>query len=95
MYELGLMGEAVDDLAELDPPVAQRILDKLHRLADNFEALTHPNRSATSGEVRSNYESAITGLCILSTIPRGESRSIWLDIGARSIRSDRGTFASL
>ena len=40
MYKLGLMGEAVDDLAELDPPIAQRILDKSHRLADNFEALT-------------------------------------------------------
>ncbi len=40
MYELGLMREAVDDLAELDPPVAQRILNKLRRMADNFEALT-------------------------------------------------------
>jgi mRNA interferase RelE/StbE len=40
VYDLELIPEARDDLKELDKTVAQRILNKLHWLTENFDALT-------------------------------------------------------
>ncbi len=40
MYRLELMPEARDDLAGLDKPVAQRVLNKLRWLAENLDAVT-------------------------------------------------------
>jgi len=40
VYSLYLMPEAADDLGGLDKPIAQRILNKLRWLAENFEAAT-------------------------------------------------------
>jgi len=40
VYNLELMPEARDDLASLDKLVAQRILNKLRWLAENFDAMT-------------------------------------------------------
>ncbi len=40
MFQVEFTSGAVDDLARLDKPVAQRILKKLRWLAENFDALT-------------------------------------------------------
>jgi mRNA-degrading endonuclease RelE of RelBE toxin-antitoxin system len=40
VYSLYLMPEARDDLDSLDKPIAQRVLNRLRWLADNFEAIT-------------------------------------------------------
>jgi len=40
VYSLYLMPEARDDLGSLDKPIAQRVLNKLRWLAENFEAIT-------------------------------------------------------
>jgi hypothetical protein len=39
-YQVRFLPEASDELAALDKAVGQRILKKLKRLAENFEALT-------------------------------------------------------
>jgi mRNA interferase RelE/StbE len=40
-YQLEYVPDAVTDLAQLDPPVARRILDKLQWLAANFDVIRH------------------------------------------------------
>ena len=40
MYSVKFTPTAVDDLARLNKPIAQRIFTKIRRLAENFEALT-------------------------------------------------------
>ena len=40
MYSLEWMPEAGDDLGGLDKPVAQRVLNKLRWLTENFDAIT-------------------------------------------------------
>ena len=40
MYDLEWRPEARDDLASLDKPIAQRILNKLRWLTENFDTLT-------------------------------------------------------
>lgn len=40
VYSLYLMPEARDDLDKLDKPIAQRVLNKLRWLGENFEAIT-------------------------------------------------------
>ena len=40
VYSLYLMPEARDDPDSLDKPIAQRVLNRLRWLADNFEAIT-------------------------------------------------------
>jgi len=39
MYRVELLPQAIDDLRRLDKPVAQRILNKLRWLAENFESV--------------------------------------------------------
>jgi mRNA interferase RelE/StbE len=39
MYQVELLPEAINDLQRLDKPVAQRILNKLRWLAENFESV--------------------------------------------------------
>ena len=39
MYRVELLPQAVSDLQGLDKPVAQRILNKLRWLAENFESI--------------------------------------------------------
>jgi mRNA interferase RelE/StbE len=39
MYRVELLPQAINDLRRLDKPVAQRILNKLRWLAENFESV--------------------------------------------------------
>ena len=39
MYQVELLPQAIDDLLHLDKPVAQRVLNKLRWLAENFESI--------------------------------------------------------
>jgi mRNA interferase RelE/StbE len=41
MYQVELLPQAISDLRRLDEPVAQRVLNKLRWLAENFES-TNP-----------------------------------------------------
>jgi mRNA-degrading endonuclease RelE of RelBE toxin-antitoxin system len=40
MFQVEFTVAAQNDLARLDKPIAQRVLKKLHWLAENFEAVT-------------------------------------------------------
>jgi mRNA interferase RelE/StbE len=39
-FEVEFTEKAVDDLGQMPKPIAQRVLDKIHWLADNFESIT-------------------------------------------------------
>lgn len=71
MYRLELMPEALEDLAKLDRPIAQRVLDKLRWLAQNFDRLTpQPLR----GEWRGVYRLRIGSYRAFYTVDRAERR---------------------
>lgn len=71
MYELEWMPEAVEDLAGLDRPIAQRIFDKMHWLAENFERVTpEPLR----GELGGLYKFRVGSYRVLYTIDRAHRR---------------------
>ncbi len=40
MYEVGFTPQGNEDLGRLDKPVAQRVLNRIRWLAENFEALS-------------------------------------------------------
>lgn len=71
MYQLELMPEALEDLASLDRPVAQRILEKLRWLAHNFDSVTP---QALGGEWRGVYRLRIGAYRALYTSDRAERR---------------------
>lgn len=71
MYQLELMPEALEDLASLDRPAVQRILEKLRWLAQNLEQLTpEPLR----GEWKGVYKLRIGSYRALYTTDRAERR---------------------
>jgi len=71
VYQLELMPEALEDLAGLDRPVAQRVLDKLRWLVQNFDDLVpEPLR----GEWRGVYKLRIGAYRALYTADRTERR---------------------
>jgi mRNA-degrading endonuclease RelE of RelBE toxin-antitoxin system len=47
MYNVGFAPDGADDLARLDASVAQRVLRKLHWLAENFDSI---NPEALTGQ---------------------------------------------
>ena len=70
-YELELMPEALEDLGGLDPPVAQRVLDKLRWLAQNLDRLTpQPLR----GEWRGVYRLRIGAYRAFYTVDHADRR---------------------
>lgn len=71
MYTLELMPEARDDLASLDKPTAQRILNKLRWLADHFDEIT-PEPFA--GEWKGLFKLRIGPYRARSTVDRSEAR---------------------
>jgi mRNA interferase RelE/StbE len=46
VYEVRFTPHAIDDLAQLDKAVAQRVLHKIRWLAENFEAITPESLTA-------------------------------------------------
>ena len=88
MYELELMPEARDDLASLDKPIAQRIFNKLHWLAENFDAMTP---EPLTGEWKGLFKLRIGSIerFTLSTGPNGDSPSTSSSIGVRPMRRSR------
>ena len=71
MYELELMPEARDDLASLDKPIAQRILNKLYWLTENLDALTP---EPLTGEWKGLFKLRIGSYRALYTVNRTERR---------------------
>jgi mRNA interferase RelE/StbE len=71
MYDLELMPEARDDLGSLDKPVVQRIFNKLHWLAENFDAMTP---EPLVGEWRGLFKLRIGSYRALYTVNRTEWR---------------------
>ncbi len=71
MYRLAFMPEARDDLGSLDKPVAQRVLDKLRWLADNFDALTP---QPLTGEWRGLFKLRVGDYRALYAVDRAEQR---------------------
>ncbi|MBC8249588.1 MAG: type II toxin-antitoxin system RelE/ParE family toxin [Anaerolineales bacterium] len=65
------MPEARDDLASLDKPIAQRILNKLHWLTENFDALTP---EPLTGEWKGLFKLRIGSYRALYTVNRIERR---------------------
>mgnify|MGYP000453939056 CR=1 FL=1 len=71
VYNLEWMPEARDDLASLDKPIAQRILNKLRWLAENFEAVTP---EPLTGEWKGLFKLRIGSYRALYTINRDEQQ---------------------
>lgn len=71
MYDLELIPEARDDLKELDRPVAQRILNKLHWLTENFDALTP---EPLTGDWSGLFKLRVGDYRVLYTINRAKQR---------------------
>ena len=73
MYNLELMPEARDDLNNLDKPIAQRILNKLRWLAENFDTITP---EPLTGEWKGLFKLRIGSYRALYTVNRTERRLI-------------------
>jgi mRNA interferase RelE/StbE len=71
MYELEFMTKARDDLASLDKPIAQRILNKLHWLVENFDAV---KPEPLTGEWKGLFKLRIGSYRALYTVNRVERR---------------------
>jgi mRNA interferase RelE/StbE len=46
MYQVEFLPQAINDLQRLDPPIAQRVVNKLRWLAENFDSI---RREALAG----------------------------------------------
>lgn len=69
MYEIRLLEEASENLAELDKPIAKRIYRKLMWLAENAAVVARKGlRKGLSG--LSSFENAIIGLYMRSITKR-------------------------
>ena len=73
MYRVNFTPNAETDLSRLDKPIAQRVLKKLHWLAENFELIT-PER--LSGILQSVYKSRVGDYRILYTFTREKQQII-------------------
>ena len=71
VYNLEWRPEARDDLSNLDKPVAQRILNKLRWLAENFETITP---EPLTGEWKGLFKLRIGSYRAFYTINRTERR---------------------
>lgn len=78
---LELTIDAKDQLAKLDKSIAQRILDKLRWLSDNFESASP---EPLSGEWRGLHKLRIGDYRALYTFHRNEQRLTVHHIGHRS-----------
>jgi len=79
------MPEARDDLGSLDKPIAQRVLNKLRWLAENFEAITP---EPLTGEWKGLFKLRIGSYRALYTVNWTERRLVCISssIGARFTR---------
>jgi mRNA interferase RelE/StbE len=71
VYHLEWMPEARDDLGGLDKPIAQRILNKLRWLAENFDVITP---EPLTGEWRGLFKLRIGSYRAFYTVNRTERR---------------------
>jgi len=71
VYSLEWMPEARDDLGGLDKPVAQRVLNKLRWLTENFDAITP---EPLTGEWKGLFRLRIGSYRALYTINAAERR---------------------
>ncbi len=73
MYQVEFTSNAEADLARLDVPVAQRVLKKLHWLADNFDAITP---EALAGRWQGVFKLRVGDYRVLYTFDRAKGRII-------------------
>ena len=78
MHEVAFTPQAEEDLGRLDKPIAQRVLGRIRRLAENFEALTH---QPLTGRWRGVYKLRIGDYRALYT--HGEGQIVIRAIGHR------------
>ncbi len=79
-YTLDFRPRARADLLRLDPSVAQRVLDGLRRLAENFESLPH---EALTGEWSGAFRERIGDYRVIYTYNQTEREIAVLRIGHR------------
>lgn len=71
MYDLELMPEARDDLADLDKPIAQRVFNRLRWLAENLDSITP---EPLTGDWKGLFKFRIGSYRALYTINQAERR---------------------
>lgn len=79
-YQIRLMPEAAKDLSRLDKPVAQRIVNKLKWLSQNFEDIIP---EPLTGEFKTLYKLRIGSYRVLYTVNRDKHILIVHLIGHR------------
>ena len=79
-YQIRLMPEAAKDLSRLDKPVAQRIVNKLKWLSQNFEDIIP---EPPTGEFKTLYKLRIGSYRVLYTVNRDKHILIVHLIGHR------------
>jgi mRNA interferase RelE/StbE len=80
MYSLRLLKPAVRELEQLDPPTAQRIVERLDWLADNLDKI---KPKALSGKLRGLYKLREGDYRIIYQILRKENTILVHAIGHR------------
>jgi mRNA interferase RelE/StbE len=71
LYDLELMPEARDDLADLDKPIAQRVFNRLRWLAENLDSITP---EPLTGDWKGLFKFRIGSYRALYTINQAERR---------------------
>jgi len=74
------MPSADDDLRRLDKPIAQRILDKIKWLSQNFDELAHEK---LAGELKEFYKLRIGSYRVIYTVDQEEYQLIIHALGHR------------
>jgi mRNA interferase RelE/StbE len=73
MYHVALARTAKEDLARLDKPVAQRVLDKIRWMSEHFEQIAH---EPLTGEWEGVFKLRIGDHRVLYTFDSSTSRII-------------------
>ncbi len=81
MFNVQLLDEAIDDLANLDKPIAKRITQKIRWLADNIESI---QPEGLSGQFSGFYKLRVGSYRVIYEILENENLIIIHAIGHRS-----------
>jgi len=81
MFNVQLLDEAIDELGQLDKPIAKRITKKIKWLAENIESI---QPEGLSGELAGFYKLRVGGYRVIYEILESEKIIIIHAIGHRS-----------
>jgi mRNA interferase RelE/StbE len=81
MYNVQLLDEAIDELAQLDKPIAKRITKKIKWLAENIESI---QPEGLTGDLAGLYKLRVGSYRVIYEILEGERLIIVHAIGNRS-----------